>query len=73
MADDKTLKTQIDDLRLILEIEQENYKTALQTQLPHDTVKVLRENIKKLQGDLQVLLDRDSVQKTGDLPGGEVS
>lgn len=73
MSEDKVLKQQIDDLKLVLDIEQENYKTALQTQLPHDTLKQMRQNIKKLQADLQVLLDKDSVRKTGDLPNGEVS
>ena len=73
MPDEKALQSQIKDLKLILDIEQENYKTALQTQLPYDTLKQMRTHIKKLKGDLQVLLDKDSVQKTGDLPNGEVT
>lgn len=72
MSEDKTLKQQIDDLKMVIDVEQENYKTALQTQLPYETLKQMRTNIKKLKGDLQVLLDQESVQETGDLPNGEV-
>lgn len=66
------IQKQIEDLKMVLELEQENYKTALQSQLPYDTLKQMRLNIKKLQGDLQVLLDQESVQNTGELPDGEV-
>ncbi len=69
----KELKKQIDDLILIITLEEENYKTALQTQMPYETLKQMRLNIKKLKGDLQVLIDQDSVQKTGDLPDGGVA
>lgn len=68
----KELRKQIDDLILIISLEEENYKTALQTQMPYETLKQMRLNIKKLKGDLQVLIDQDSVQNTGDLPDGGV-
>ena len=67
------LKKQIEDLKLVINLEEENYKTALQSQMPYDSLKQMRQNIKKLKGDLQVVLDQESVQKTGDLPDGEVS
>ena len=66
------LNTQIKDLELVISLEEENYKTALLSQMPHDSLKQMRLNIKKLKADLQVLLDRQSVQKTGELPDGEV-
>jgi hypothetical protein len=70
---DKELTVQIKDLKLIIDIEEENYKTALQSRMSLDALKGMRENIKKLKGELQVLLDKESVNKTGELPGGEVS
>jgi hypothetical protein len=70
---DKELSAQITDLQLIIEIEEENYKTALQTQLPLDGLKTMRENIKKLKADLQLLIEKQSVDKTGQLPEGGVS
>ena len=67
------MKKQIEDLKLIVDLEEENYQTALQSQMPYDTLKQMRNNIRKLKGDLQVLLDQESVQKTGELPDGGVS
>jgi hypothetical protein len=67
------LKKQIEDLKLVISLEEENYKTALQSQMPYDSLKQMRLSIKKLKGDLQVLLDQESVRKTGDLPDGEVN
>jgi hypothetical protein len=65
---DLELKLQIDNLKLLIELEEENYKTALQNQTEFVILQRLRENIKKLKGDLQVLLDKQSVDKTGELP-----
>ena len=67
------LNTQIKDLELVISLEEENYKTALLSQMPYDSLKQMRLNIRKLKADLQVLLDRESVQKTGELPDGEVT
>ena len=73
MMADKDLSVQIKDLKLIIEIEEENYKTALQSRMSLESLKGMRDNIKKLRGELQVLLDKESVKKTGDLPDGEVT
>ena len=71
--DDQDINKTVDDLNLIINIEEENYKTALQSQLPYETLKQMRLNIRKMKGDLQVLLDQQSVQKTGELPEGGVT
>ncbi len=71
--DEQDLNKTVDDLNLIINIEEENYKTALQSQLPYETLKQMRLNIRKIKGDLQVLLDQQSVQKTGELPEGGVT
>ena len=65
------VKKQIDDLKLVISLEEDNYKTALQAQMPFETLKQMRLNIRKLKGDLQVLIDQDSVQTTGELPPDE--
>lgn len=65
---DVELKLQIENLKLLIELEEENYKTALQQRTEFVILQRLRENIKKLKGDLQVLLDKQSVNKTGELP-----
>jgi hypothetical protein len=67
------LKKQIADLKMVIDLEEENYKTAIQAQMPFDTLKQMRLNIKKLKSDLKVLIDQDSVNKTGELPQGGVS
>jgi glutamyl-tRNA reductase len=67
------LKKQIENLEMLISTETENYKTALQSQLPHEILFEMRANIKKLRTNLKVLLDQQSVEKTGDLPGGGVS
>jgi hypothetical protein len=67
MADDE-LSKQIEDLKMIISLEEENYKTALQQQVNFNSLKQMRENIRKLKADLQVLLDQHSVKKTGELP-----
>ena len=67
MADDE-LSKQIEDLKMIISLEEENYKTALLQQVNFNSLKQMRENIRKLKADLQVLLDQHSVKKTGELP-----
>lgn len=67
---DPELKVQIENLKLLIDLEEENYRTALQSQTDFTILKRLRNNIKTLKGDLQVLLDKQSVDETGDLPGG---
>ena len=56
--DEQDLNKTVDDLNLIINIEEENYKTALQSQLPYETLKQMRLNIRKMKGELQVLLDQ---------------
>jgi len=63
------LRTKIDDLKMIIDVEEGNYKTALQSKLDFSTLRQMRENIKKLKTDLQVLVDQESVKRTGELPG----
>jgi protein associated with RNAse G/E len=67
---DIDLKVQSDALKTLLETEEENYKAALQMKVPFDTLKLMRSNIKKLKADLQILLDRESINKTGELRDG---
>lgn len=62
------LRKQIDNLKMIIDVAEENYKTALQSKLDFTTLREMRANIKKLKTDLQVLLDQDSVNRTGELP-----
>jgi hypothetical protein len=62
------LSKKIDDLKLIIEVAEENYKTALQSKLDFVTLREMKRQYRQLKTDLQVLLDQDSVKKTGDLP-----
>jgi len=62
------LREKIDDLKMIIDVAEENYKTALQTKLDFITLREMKGNIRKLKADLQVLIDQDSVKKTGELP-----
>jgi len=66
--EDVNLKLQIQNLQMLIELEEENYKTALQHQTEFTILQRLRENIKKLKFDLQILIDKRAVQKTGELP-----
>ncbi len=65
---DYELKLQIENLKFLIQMEEENYKTAILNQTEFVILQRLRENIKKLKGDLQVLLDKQIVEKTGELP-----
>ena len=67
------LSKKIDDLNLIIEVAEENYKTALQSKLDFVTLREMKGNIRKLKTDLQVLLDQESVKKTGELPDDNAS
>lgn len=69
MKDDLTKK--IEDLKMIIDVAEENYKTALETKLDFAILKEMKANIKKLKVDLQVLKDQQSVKKTGELPDGD--
>jgi hypothetical protein len=62
------LKKEIDALKMLVEAEEVNYKNALPKNIPFDALKQMRTNIKKLNMDLQILLDKESVSKTGELP-----
>ena len=61
-------KLQIDNLVSLLEVEQENYKVALQTQAEFVILQRMKEHVEKLQSDLQVFVDKLNVRETGKLP-----
>ena len=65
---DDDLQKEIFSLETLVSTQEENYKTALLMKVPFDTLKQMRENIRKLKSDLQILLDKQSVQNTGELP-----
>ena len=58
----------IEDLTMIIDVAEENYKTALQSKLDFTTLREMKGNIRKLKTDLQVLIDQQSVKQTGELP-----
>ena len=62
------LSKKIDDLKTIIDVAEENYKAALQSKLDFTTLREMKGNLRKLKNDLQVLLDQQSVKKTGELP-----
>lgn len=65
---DMELQLKIDNLKFLIGLEEENYKTALQQQTEFVILQRLRENLKKLRADLQILIDQQTIQRTGDLP-----
>ena len=66
------LQKKTDDLKKIIDVEEGNYKAALKSKLDFVTLRTLRENIRKLKGDLQILLDQESVKRTGELPDDNI-
>jgi len=52
------LQKQIDTIEMLIETEEKNYKNALQTQAQYVMLKEIKDNIKKLKNDLQVLSGR---------------
>jgi hypothetical protein len=66
------LQKKKENLEMIIDVEEGNYKAALQSKLDFVTLRTLRENIRKLKGDLQVLLDQESVKRTGELPDDKI-
>jgi len=66
------LQKKTDDLKKIIDVEEGNYKAALKSKLDFVTLRTLRENIRKLKGDLQILLDQESVKRTGELPDDDI-
>ncbi len=67
------LSKQIEDLQNIILQEEENYKTALTKKVEFNTLKEMRLHIRKLKEDLQILLDKESVKKTGELPDSNIN
>jgi len=65
---DNELKLQIDNLVTLIEVEQENYKTAIQNQTEFVILQRMKEHIEKLQSDLQIFIDKQKVSETGELP-----
>lgn len=45
------------DLRMIIAMEEENYKSAIQQHANFNSLKEIRANIKKLKGDISILVD----------------
>ena len=62
------LKKQILELTFLIKKKEENYEAELSAKPGSGTLKQLLENIKKLKKDLQVLIDKESVERTGHLP-----
>ena len=50
----------IDDLRLEIEVEQENYKTAIINRLSFPLLRQMRLNIRKLRADVKLLVDKQT-------------
>jgi len=65
---DRELKLQIDNLVTLIEIEEENYKTALKGKTEFVILQRMKGSLDKLKSDLQVFIDQQSVKKTGELP-----
>lgn len=66
------LPKQIEDLQTIISQEEENYKNAITKKVDFNTLKEMRLHIRKLKEDLQILLDKESVKKTGELPDSSI-
>jgi len=62
------LKLQIDNLLTLIEVEEENYKTALQNETEFVILQRMKEHIENLKSDLEVFVDKQSVRETGQLP-----
>ena len=67
-----SLSEQIKDMQAVILQEEENYKSALTKKVDFNSLKEMRLHIRKLKEDLQVLLDKESVKKTGELPDNPV-
>jgi hypothetical protein len=67
------LSKQIEDMQTIISQEEENYKNAITRKVDFNTLKEMRLHIRKLKEDLQILLDKESVKKTGDLPDSSIT
>lgn len=52
------LKTQIDEIKMLIEREEDNYKTAIERQTQYAILREMKDNIRKLKNDLQVLLEQ---------------
>ena len=66
---DHELKLKIDNLDLLIELEENNYKVAIKNQTEFSILQRMKENIENLRSNLQVFVDQQSVKKTGELPG----
>ena len=65
---DTELKLQIDNLVTLIEVEEENYKTALKGKTEFVILQRMKGSLDQLKSDLQVFIDQQSVKKTGELP-----
>ena len=67
------LRKKIDDLKMIIDVAEENYKTGLESKLDFTTLREMKGHLRKLKTDLQILMDQDSVSKTGELPNDPIA
>jgi len=65
---DQELKLQIDNLVTLIEVEEGNYRTAIQNKTEFVILQKMKEHIDELRSSLQVFVDQQSVRKTGELP-----
>jgi len=65
---DQELKLQIDNLVALIEVEEGNYRTAIQNKTEFVILQKMKEHIETFKSDLQVFIDQQSVRKTGELP-----
>ena len=63
--EDAELHRLIGDLRLQLEVEEENYKTAVLNRFTFPLLREIRMNIKNLKGNLNILMKKEMKRKNG--------
>ncbi len=54
------INKKIEDLKMIIGVEEQNYTIGLQNKLDFDTLREIKGNLRKLKNDLQVLLDQQA-------------
>jgi len=65
---DQELKLQIDNLVTLIEVEEGNYRTAIQNKTEFVILQKMKEHIENLKSDFRIFVDQQSVRKTGELP-----
>ena len=62
------LKMKIDNLTMLIELQEQSFRTAVQSQTDFIVLEGIRDNIKQLKAHLQGLRDKHDLDKTDDLP-----